>query len=134
MSNPIPPAAPSDAERENPLDHFMRNIDGRTTLEVFESMCSAMKNADACTVSGDQIRRETWYNIFKCEAMRLAREYEEAPNVRRALTAEKEIDVEDVKAWADGVAGALGTEYGSRVKEEEARVATAILAALKEAE
>ena len=33
----------------------------------------------------------------------------------------------DVIAWADGVSGALGTEYASRVTESEAKIADAIL-------
>lgn len=35
--------------------------------------------------------------------------------------------LEDMKAWADGIHGALGTEFSSRVTEDEALLAHAIL-------
>ena len=74
-----------DARAKTPLEYFRTNIDGRKTIEVFESACNALKMADEATVAGDAVKHEIWFNIFKCEAMRLAREYEEAPNIRAAL-------------------------------------------------
>ena len=37
-----------------------------------------------------------------------------------------EITMDDVLSWADGVRGALGTEYARRVSEQEAIIADAI--------
>lgn len=45
---------------------------------------------------------------------------------------EKEISLEDVLEWADGVHAALSTEFMNRVTIKEQAIAWAILARLKE--
>lgn len=45
---------------------------------------------------------------------------------------ESEVGLDDVLAWADGIMGAQGTEYASRVTDEEALVAHAIFEAYRE--
>lgn len=40
-----------------------------------------------------------------------------------------DVEIEDVYSWADGVLGALGTEYWYKVTDEEAVVACAIVEA-----
>jgi len=66
------------------LDYFMKNVDGRTTLDIFKSMVTAMKNADAACVAGDDIKQDTWFNIAKCEMMDLCREHSRV--IEAALT------------------------------------------------
>lgn len=57
----------------------------------------------------------------------------QAWNTRAALTPKPsggDVELQDVIDWADGVAGALGTEYASRVTDTEAAVAMGVKAAL----
>lgn len=37
-----------------------------------------------------------------------------------------DISLDDVLSWADGILGALGTEYANRVTKEEAAAATVL--------
>jgi hypothetical protein len=41
--------------------------------------------------------------------------------------AAKDIELQDILDWADGVRAAYGTEHASKISEHEARVANAIL-------
>lgn len=70
---------------DDAIDHFRTNIDGRSAADCFESACKAVKNHDRCVVDKQEMERETWYNIFVSECLRLCREYEHAPEIRAAL-------------------------------------------------
>jgi len=79
--------APAEPEAEvDALGHFRTNIDGRSALGCFESAVQAIRNHDKFVVSKDEIKRETWWNIFICECMRLCRDYEHGPEIRAALS------------------------------------------------
>lgn len=53
--------------------------------------------------------------------------YKLSTRVAELEDALKDIEVDDVIAWADGVASDLGTEYANRVTEKEAILSRAIL-------
>jgi len=46
--------------------------------------------------------------------------------IENAEQVERETEIDDVIAWADGIMGALGTEHANKVTEQEARIADLI--------
>lgn len=128
-------AAPD--ERLEKIKSFLRMRYGRNLSDVHEDMAflvEKLEQQDAPEEVREAVEALTEHvkyaeeteQVFAVVDMRQVKTLITA--ALRASTDEKEIELEDVKVWADGIRGDLGTEYANRVTDEEAKISHAILA------